>query len=178
MEPVLVGIFLGVMALLGAPLFAVIGALALLSFSAEGIDPSVVMIDLTRIATNPTLLAIPLFTFAGYILAEMDLDDTVWYMVKNTPGVTGFVGPGRQAVPVPQEEVDSIRQKMMETGDKPRPKISFETGSKVRIVEGPFQNFTGYISNIDSERGRLKIMVDILGRSTPVELDFLQVEKV
>jgi len=116
--------------------------------------------------------------FPGYILAEMDLDDTVWYMVKNTPGVTGFVGPGRQPVPVPQEEVDSIRQKMMETGDKPRPKISFETGSKVRIVEGPFQNFTGYISNIDSERGRLKIMVDILGRSTPVELDFLQVEKV
>ena len=69
-------------------------------------------------------------------------------------------------------------QKMEETGDKPRPKVSFETGSKVRIIEGPFQNFSGYISDIDEERGRLRIMVDILGRSTPVELDFLQVEKV
>lgn len=116
--------------------------------------------------------------FPGYILVEMDLDDNIWYMVKNTPGVTGFVGPGRQPIAVPQSEVDSIREKMAETGDKPRPKISFETGAKVRIVEGPFQNFTGYISNIDSERGRLRIMVDILGRSTPVELDFLQVEKV
>jgi len=116
--------------------------------------------------------------FPGYILAEMDLDDTIWYMVKNTPGVTGFVGPGRQPVPISQQDVDVIQQKMAETGDKPRPKVSFETGAKVRIVEGPFQNFTGYISNIDSERGRLRIMVDILGRSTPVELDFLQVEKV
>jgi transcriptional antiterminator NusG len=116
--------------------------------------------------------------FPGYILMEMDLDDDIWYLVKNTPGVTGFVGPGRQPVPIPQEEVDEIVTKMEETGERPRPRISFETGTKVRIVEGPFQNFTGYISNIDNERGRLRIMVDILGRSTPVDLDFLQVEKL
>ncbi len=116
--------------------------------------------------------------FPGYILMQVDLDDKIWYMIKNTPGVTGFVGPGRQPVPIPEEDVQRIMDKMAETGDKPRPKISFETGAKVRIVEGPFQNFTGYISNIDNERGRLKIMVDILGRSTPVELDFLQVEKM
>lgn len=116
--------------------------------------------------------------FPGYILMQVDLDDKLWYMIKNTPGVTGFVGPGRQPVPIPEEDVQRIMDKMAETGDKPRPKISFETGAKVRIVEGPFQNFTGYISNIDNERGRLKIMVDILGRSTPVELDFLQVEKM
>ncbi len=116
--------------------------------------------------------------FPGYILMQVDLDDKIWYLIKNTPGVTGFVGPGRQPVPIPEEDVQRIMDKMAETGDKPRPKISFETGAKVRIVEGPFQNFTGYISNIDNERGRLKIMVDILGRSTPVELDFLQVEKM
>ena len=116
--------------------------------------------------------------FPGYILVQVDLDDAIWYMIKNTPGVTGFVGPGRQPVPITEDEVQRIMDKMAETGDRPRPKISFETGAKVRIVEGPFQNFTGYISNIDNERGRLKIMVDILGRSTPVELDFLQVEKV
>jgi transcriptional antiterminator NusG len=116
--------------------------------------------------------------FPGYILMQVDLDDKIWYMIKNTPGGTGFVGPGRQPVPIPEEDVQRSMDKLAETGEKPRPKISFETGAKVRIVEGPFQNFTGYISNIDNERGRLKIMVDILGRSTPVELDFLQVEKM
>jgi len=116
--------------------------------------------------------------FPGYLLIQMDLNDEIWYLIKNTPGVTGFVGPGRQPSPISQEEVDAIVQKMEETGDRPRPKISFETGAKVRIVEGPFQNFTGYISEIDNERGRLRIMVDILGRSTPVDLDFLQVEKL
>jgi len=116
--------------------------------------------------------------FPGYLLVQMDLDDSVWYMVKNTPGVAGFVGPGRQPVPISEEEVGSILEKMAQTGEKPRPKISFETGAKVRIVEGPFQNFTGFIANIDGERGRLRIMVDILGRSTPVDLDFLQVEKI
>lgn len=116
--------------------------------------------------------------FPGYILLEMELDDSLWYMIRETHGVTGFVGPGRTPVPIPQHEVDAIMQKMAETGDRPRPKISFEVMSKVRIIEGPFQNFTGHISHIDNERGRLTIMVEILGRSTPVELDFLQVEKI
>ncbi len=116
--------------------------------------------------------------FPGYILVEMDVDDDIWYMIKNTPGVMGFVGPGRQPVPISEAELENIKQKLAEAGEKPRPKISFESGTKVRIVEGPFQNFTGYIQQIDDERGRLRIMVDILGRSTPVDLDFLQVEKL
>lgn len=116
--------------------------------------------------------------FPGYIIVQMELNDDTWYTIRNTPAVTGFVGPGRKPFPVPDHEIEEIMKKISEASDKPRPKISFESGAKVRIVEGPFQNFTGYIADIDGERGRLKIMVDILGRSTPVELDFLQVEQV
>ncbi len=115
--------------------------------------------------------------FPGYVIVEMDFDDDTWSVVKNTPGVTGFVGSGRTPLPLSQEEVENIQQHMTATDEKPRPKIVFELGERVKVIEGPFYNFSGYVAEINEERGRLKVMVDILGRSTPVELDFLQVEK-
>ncbi|MGC9328465.1 MAG: transcription termination/antitermination protein NusG [Candidatus Hinthialibacter sp.] len=116
--------------------------------------------------------------FPGYVIVEMDYDDDTWALIKNTPGVTGFVGTGRTPVPLSEEEVKNIQSHMSETEDKPRPKIVFEVGEQVKVIEGPFFNFSGYVADINEERGRLKVMVDILGRSTPVELDFLQVEKI
>jgi transcriptional antiterminator NusG len=116
--------------------------------------------------------------FPGYLIVEMILDDDTWDAVKNTPGVTGFVGPGRTPVALTQDEVDNIVHRMEETEGSPRPRIVFEQGEWVKVIDGPFLNFSGYISEINEEKGRLKVMVDILGRSTSVELDFLQVEKV
>ncbi len=116
--------------------------------------------------------------FPSYIIVEMDFDDDTWALIKNTQGVTGFVGTGRTPLPLSEEEVANIMNHMVATEDKPRPKIVFEVGETVKVIDGPFYNFTGYVSEINEERGRLKVMVDILGRSTPVELDFLQVEKV
>lgn len=115
--------------------------------------------------------------FPGYVIVEMELNDDTRMAVRNTPGVTGFVGPRRTPVPLTKEEVDHIMNRMIETEEKPRPKVVFETGQRVKVIEGPFFNFTGYVSDINEERGRVTVMVDILGRSTPVELDFLQVEK-
>lgn len=116
--------------------------------------------------------------FPGYVIVEMDDDrDEGFAYVKNTPGVTGFVGPARRPVPLSESEVLSITSQMERTEEKPRPKVVFEVGERVKVIEGPFYNFSGYVAEINEERGRLKVMVDILGRSTPVELDFLQVEK-
>ncbi|MFH1741000.1 MAG: transcription termination/antitermination protein NusG [bacterium] len=115
--------------------------------------------------------------FPGYVIVEMDFNDETWFTVKNTPGVTGFVGSGRAPLPLSPEEVETIMHHMSATDEKPRPKIVFEIGERVKVIEGPFYNFAGYVAEINQERGRLKVMVDILGRSTPVELDFLQVEK-
>ncbi len=116
--------------------------------------------------------------FPGYIIVEMAYDDDTWGLIKNTPGVTGFVGTGRTPVPLSPDEVDNIQAHMVSSEDKPRPKIVFEVGETVKVIEGPFFNFQGYVAEINEERGRLKVMVDILGRSTPVELDYLQVEKI
>ncbi len=116
--------------------------------------------------------------FPNYVVIELEYDDDTWSLIKNIPGVTGFLGTGRIPIPLSEEEVNGILNQMNATEDKPRPKIVFEVGETVKVIEGPFYNFTGYVANIDEERGRLKVMVDILGRSTPVELDFLKVEKV
>lgn len=116
--------------------------------------------------------------FPNYVIVEMDYDEETWSLIKNTPGITGFVGPGRKPIALSEDEVQNIMAHMNETEDKPRQKIVFETGETVKVIDGPFYNFTGYVAEINEERGRLKVMVDILGRSTPVELDFLQVEKV
>ncbi len=116
--------------------------------------------------------------FPGYILVHMELNDDTWLFVKTTPGVTSFVGAGRKPVAVPDEEVERIKQKQVESQTKPPPKVTYEKGETVRIIEGPFINFTGTIEEVNLEKGRLKVNVSIFGRATPVELEFWQVEKI
>lgn len=116
--------------------------------------------------------------FPGYLLVEMDLTEQTYLFVKNAPGVTGFIGLGRKPMPLPQSEVDNILKKTEETQVKPSPKIVFEKGEQVRVTEGPFLNFNGTIDEIHPEKGKIKVSVSIFGRSTPVELEYWQVEKV
>lgn len=113
--------------------------------------------------------------YPGYILVEMELDDETWHMVKSTPRVTGFVG-GKHPVQIPKEEVEIILQQL-EKGPTPQIKTLFQKGEGVRITDGPFSNFIGYVEDVDMDHGRLRVMVSIFGRQTPVELNFLQVEK-
>lgn len=113
--------------------------------------------------------------YPGYILVEMDLDDETWHLVRSTPRVTGFVG-GTRPVPIPEEEVEIILQQL-ERGPAPQVKTQFQKAENVRIIDGPFTNFIGYIDEVDMDHGRLKVMVSIFGRQTPVELNFFQVEK-
>ncbi len=114
--------------------------------------------------------------FPGYILVEMVMDEDSWYVVRNTPGVTGFVGFGNKPTALRQEEVDKIMKRM--DAEAPKIKISFKIGQKVRIVEGPFEDFMGTVDEIDLERARVRVLVSFFGRETPLELDFLQVERV
>ena len=113
--------------------------------------------------------------YPGYILVEMELDDDSWHLVKNIPKVTGFVG-GTNPVPVNEEEIEVIIQQI-EKGPAPQVKTQFSEAEHVRIIDGPFSNFTGYIEAVDMDHGRLRVMVSIFGRLTPVELGFYQVEK-
>jgi transcription termination/antitermination protein NusG len=115
--------------------------------------------------------------YPGYVLVEMDMDDHVWHVVKSTPRVTGFVGTGQQPTPLSEEEVQQIVYKSGETKDKPKLKVKFEKNETVRITEGPFATFTGVVDEVNEDRETLKVMVTIFGRSTPVELEFKQVEK-
>lgn len=116
--------------------------------------------------------------FPGYLLIRMAMNDRLWHVVKNTPRVTGFVGSGRKPIPLPQHEVDKIVNRMEESVEAPKPKFQFRKGESVRIIDGPFTNFTGKVDEVDARRNTLKVMVSIFGRNTPVELDFFQVEKV
>ncbi len=116
--------------------------------------------------------------FPGYILVEMELSDDTWYLIKNTPKVTGFLGGARHPTPLPSEEIKYIIDQMRGEAEKPKLRVLFEQGENVRIVDGPFTNFTGAIDEVDDVRGKLKVMVSIFGRATPVEMEFLQVEKV
>jgi transcription termination/antitermination protein NusG len=116
--------------------------------------------------------------FPGYILVEMHMSDNAWHVVKNTPKVTGFVGAGARPTPLTQEEVDQILLQVTAAAEKPKPKYSFDRGDQVRINEGPFTSFHGVVDDVNVDRNTLKVMVTIFGRSTPVELDFLQVEKI
>jgi transcriptional antiterminator NusG len=113
--------------------------------------------------------------FPGYILVEMLLDEDSWYVVRNTPGVTGFVGSGNAPTPLRPEEVDKILKRM--EAEAPKVKVSFKVGQKVRIVEGPFEDFMGTVDEIDLDRARVRVLVNFFGRETPIELDFLQVER-
>ena len=116
--------------------------------------------------------------FPGYILVEMTLSDNAWHCVRNTPKVTGFVGAGTKPTPLSREEVDQILHQVTVAAEKPKPKYTFEKGDQVRINEGPFSSFNGVVDEVNSDRNTLKVMVTIFGRATPVELDFLQVEKL
>jgi transcriptional antiterminator NusG len=116
--------------------------------------------------------------FPGYILVEMEMSDAAWHVVKNTPKVTGFVGTGRKPTPLSQEEVDKILEQVVTAKEKPKPKYVFEKGEPVRITDGPFNNFTGVVDDVNLDRNTLKVMVTIFGRQTPVELDFSQVQKI
>ena len=116
--------------------------------------------------------------FPGYILVEMTMSDEAWHVVKNTPKVTGFVGAGNKPTPLTREEVDQILEQVSASAEKPKPKYSFEKGDQVRINEGPFASFNGVVDDVNTDKNTLKVMVTIFGRSTPVELDFLQVEKL
>ena len=116
--------------------------------------------------------------FPGYILVKMHMSDNAWHVVKNTPKVTGFVGAGSKPTPLTKEEVDQILQQVQDAAEKPKPKFMFETGDQVRINEGPFTSFNGVVDDVNIDRNTLKVMVTIFGRATPVELDFLQVEKI
>ena len=116
--------------------------------------------------------------YPGYVLVEMDMNDELWHAVKATPRVTGFVGGGNSPVPLTADEVNSVLYRQASSAERPRPKMSFEKNENVRINDGPFANFSGKVDEVNPERNTLRVLVTIFGRATPVELDFLQVEKV
>jgi len=115
--------------------------------------------------------------YPGYVLVEMEMNDELWHAVKATPRVTGFVGGGDKPVPLSADEVNSVLYGQQDTSKRVRPKLTFEKGENVRIVDGPFSSFSGKVDEINPERNTLRVLVTIFGRNTPVELDFLQVEK-
>ena len=116
--------------------------------------------------------------FPGYVLVEMELDDQTWHLVKETPRVLGFIGgKADKPSPITEREANAILQRVEEGVDKPRPKTLFEAGEMVRVIDGPFNDFNGVVEEVDYDKSRLKVAVLIFGRSTPVELDFTQVEK-
>jgi transcriptional antiterminator NusG len=116
--------------------------------------------------------------YPGYVMVEMETSDELWHAVKATPRVTGFVGGGNMPVPLSPDEVNSILYRQASSAERPRPKLSFEKNENVRIVDGPFSNFSGKVDEVHPERNTLRVLVTIFGRATPVELDFLQVEKI
>ncbi|MBD5803397.1 transcription termination/antitermination protein NusG [Aromatoleum toluolicum] len=116
--------------------------------------------------------------FPGYVLVEMDMNDESWHLVKSTPKVTGFVGgTANKPTPISEKEVEKIMQQMQEGVEKPRPKVLWEMGEVVRVKEGPFTDFHGSVEDVNYDKSKLRVMVTIFGRATPVELDFSQVEK-
>jgi transcriptional antiterminator NusG len=114
--------------------------------------------------------------FPGYVLVEMIVTDDSWYVVRNTPNVTGFIGSGTTPTPIDQKEMESLMKRT--TADEPTHKIDVALGDPVRISDGPFKNFEGKVANVDESRGKIKVLVNMFGRETPVELDALQVKKI
>lgn len=117
-------------------------------------------------------------SYPGYVFVHMKLTNDVWMLVKTTPGVTGFLGSRKKPTPLPQEQMDAIFESMRVGEEKPKPKVMFEIGEQVKIIEGPFANFTGYVDDVNAERGKLKVLVEVFERRTPIECEFWQVEKV
>jgi len=115
--------------------------------------------------------------FPGYMLVQMTMTEATWYLVKSTPKITGFVGDSTKPPPVPDDEVARITNQIAEGAERVIPKVIFEKGDSVRVVDGPFANFNGVVEQVDSEKGKLRVLVSIFGRATPVEMDFVQVDK-
>ena len=116
--------------------------------------------------------------FPGYVLVEMELADDTWHLVRSTPKVTGFVGSGTKPVALEPDQVDEIMRQMEAGAEKPKPKSVFQRGDKVRVIDGPFVNFQGVVDDMNPERGRMKVVVPVFGRPTPVELEYYQVERL
>jgi len=115
--------------------------------------------------------------FPGYMLVNMALNDETWHVVKSTPKVTGFVGDARNPSPISENEVRDITQQMAEGAARPKPKVQFESGESVKVIDGPFQDFNGVVEDVKADKGKLRVLISIFGRATPVELDFVQVER-
>jgi transcriptional antiterminator NusG len=116
--------------------------------------------------------------YPGYVLVHMEMTDASWHLVKDTPKVTGFVGSKEEPVAIPEEEAQKIIAQMQEGVLRPKPKIKFEQGDKVQVTDGPFTNFTGVVDEVRPDRGRVRVMISVFGRPTPVELEFTQLEKI
>lgn len=116
--------------------------------------------------------------FPGYILVEMEMTSETWNVVRSIPKITGFVGGGTNPPALSEKEIKVILEQISSGKAKPKPKILFDVGENVRVIDGPFTNFTGIVENVNPDRGKIKVMVSIFGRSTPLELDFAQVEKI
>lgn len=116
--------------------------------------------------------------YPGYILVNMELDDQTWHIVKGTPKVTGFLGGNTTPSPIPDDEAEKVIAQMAEGISKPKPKFHFDEGDEVKVVDGPFSNFIGRVDEVKEDKAKLRVLISIFGRATPVELEFVQVEKV
>ena len=116
--------------------------------------------------------------YPGYIMIKLDLDDETWHIVNDTQKVTGFLGGKNKPTPIDDEEAEKILNRMKEGAEKPQPKYYFEEGDEIRVIDGPFTNFNGTVDEVNPEKGKIRVLVSIFGRSTPVELDFVQVTKL